>query len=420
MTAAVLVLNCGSSSVKYELIALAGGADEPAAAGGDGVRIASGLIERIGEPGGRVEHVAGDARVARARPISDHVEALRVARELFEEVGPALPAAGIVAVGHRVVMGGRHFDRPVLVDADVIARIDELAPLAPLHNPPNLIGITVAREVFPDLPHVAVFDTSFFADLPEVAATYALERGTAAAHHIRRYGAHGTSHQYVSRRAAEVLGRDVTELRQIVLHLGNGASASAVRYGRAVDTSMGFTPLEGLVMGTRTGDIDAAVVIHLARQAGMSIDDIDELLNRRSGLKGLAGSNDMRDVHRAVAAGDPHARLALDVYVHRLRKYIGAYAAVMGGLDALTFTAGVGENDPVVRAGAVEGLEFLGLAVDPARNAAGGTGPRVISPDGAAVAVLVVPTDEELAIARATLDLVAGTLSGRAASAGDG
>ena len=412
MTATVLVLNCGSSSVKYELIAPGGG--------DAGVHLAAGVVERIGEGSSRVEHVSAGERAERSQPVADHADALRVMQEMFDEAGPPLTSAGIVAVGHRVVMGGSYFDRPVLVDADVIARIDELAPLAPLHNPPNLTGITVARQVFPDLPHVAVFDTSFFADLPEVAATYALERDTAARHDIRRYGAHGTSHQYVSQRAAEVLGRDVTELRQIVLHLGNGASASAVRYGRAVDTSMGFTPLEGLVMGTRTGDIDAAVVIHLARQAGMSIDDIDELLNRRSGLKGLAGSNDMRDVHRAIADGDQHARLALDVYVHRLRKYIGAYAAVMGGLDAITFTAGVGENDPVVRAGAVAGLEFLGVRVDPGRNAASDSGPRIISPDAASVAVLVVPTDEELAIARATLDLVAGTLSGSAASAGGG
>lgn len=412
MTATVLVLNCGSSSVKYELIAPGGG--------DAGVHLAAGVVERIGEGSSRVEHVSAGERAERSQPVADHADALRVMQQMFDEAGPPLTSAGIVAVGHRVVMGGSYFDRPVLVDADVIARIDELAPLAPLHNPPNLTGITVARQVFPDLPHVAVFDTSFFADLPEVAATYALERDTAARHDIRRYGAHGTSHQYVSQRAAEVLGRDVTELRQIVLHLGNGASASAVRYGRAVDTSMGFTPLEGLVMGTRTGDIDAAVVIHLARQAGMSIDDIDELLNRRSGLKGLAGSNDMRDVHRAIADGDQHARLALDVYVHRLRKYIGAYAAVMGGLDAITFTAGVGENDPVVRAGAVAGLEFLGVRVDPGRNAASDSGPRIISPDAASVAVLVVPTDEELAIARATLDLVAGTLSGRAASAGGG
>ncbi len=412
MTSTVLVLNCGSSSVKYELIAPAGG--------DDGVHLATGMIERIGEGSSRVEHVSAGGRAERSQPVTDHADALRVAQEMFDEIGPPLAAAGIVAVGHRVVMGGRYFDRPVLVDADVIARIDELAPLAPLHNPPNLTGITVAQAVFPDLPHVAVFDTSFFADLPAVAATYALERDTAATHDIRRYGAHGTSHQYVSQRAAEVLGRDVTELRQVVLHLGNGASASAVRFGGAVDTSMGFTPLEGLVMGTRTGDIDAAVVIHLARNVGMSIDEIDELLNRRSGMKGLAGSNDMRDVHRAIAAGDRHARLALDVYLHRLRKYIGAYAAVMGGLDALTFTAGVGENDPVVRAGAVAGLEFLGLAVDPARNTSTDSGPRIISPDGAAVAVLVVPTDEELAIARATLALVGDGVSGRAASAGGG
>jgi acetate kinase len=265
-------------------------------------------------------------------------------------------------------MGGTRFDRATLVDDDVIAAIDELSPLAPLHNPANLVGIEVARELLPDIPHVAVFDTAFFHDLPTFASTYALDRDVAVRHAIRRYGAHGTSHQYVSRCVAQLLDREITDLRQIVLHLGNGASAAAIRNGHPVDTSMGFTPLEGLVMGTRTGDIDAAVVVYLARNAGLSIDEIDDLLNRRSGMKGLTGHNDMREVHRLVDAGDESARLALDVYVHRLRKYIGAYTAVLGGLDALTFTGGVGENDPVVRSRAIAGLEHLGLTLDAKRN----------------------------------------------------
>jgi acetate kinase len=300
-------------------------------------------------------------------------------------------------------MGGAEFAGPAVIDDDVVLIIERLAPLAPLHNPAHLAGIEVARELLPDVPHVAVFDTAFFHDLPPAAATYALDRHVAQQYLVRRYGLHGTSHRYVSRRVAEVLGRSVGELRQIVLHLGNGASAAAIVAGAPVDTSMGLTPLEGLVMGTRSGDIDPALFGHLARVAGMTIDEVESLLNRRSGLKGLAGTNDMREVHRRIAAGDPMARLALDVYVHRLKKYIGAYAAIMGGLDALTFTAGVGENDSVVRAAAVGGLGFLGIRIDPARNAAPTTGCRIISPDDAPVAVLVVPTDEEMAIAVDTM-----------------
>jgi acetate kinase len=293
-----------------------------------------------------------------------------------------------------------------LIDADVVAAVERLASLAPLHNPANLAGIHLARELLPDVPHVAVFDTAFFHDLPPAATTYALDRRVAERHGVRRYGFHGTSHQYVSRRAAEVLGRPLDDLRQIVLHLGNGASASAVVGGAPVETSMGLTPLEGLVMGTRTGDIDPAVFGHLSRVAGMSVDEVEDLLNRRSGMKGLTGENDMREVHRLIAAGDPMARLALDVYVHRLKKYIGAYTAIMGGIDVLTFTAGVGENDAVVRAETVVGLAFLGIAIDPARNAASGSGPRVLSLDDAPVTVLVVPTDEEMAIALDTIAVV--------------
>lgn len=395
MTGTVLVLNSGSSSIKYELI-------DP----DRGAHLTSGFVERIGEGDAHIRHSHDGTTTDRHAPIAGHDEALRTVLALFDELGPPLAGAGIVGVGHRVVMGGEHFAGATLVDDDVIATVDRLAPLAPLHNPANLAAIAVARDLLPDVPHVAVFDTAFFHDLPPAAATYALERGVAARHSIRRYGFHGTSHRYVSRTAAEVLGRDVGDLRQIVLHLGNGASASAVASGAAVETSMGLTPLEGLVMGTRTGDIDPAVVVHLARNAGMSLDEIDDLLNRRSGMKGLTGHNDMREIHRLVAAGDAAARLALDVYVHRLKKYVGAYTAVMGGLDALSFTAGVGENDAVVRAETAAGLAFLGIEVDAERNAAGSDAPRVISPDGARVAVMVIPTDEEMAIAQETVALL--------------
>ena len=396
MTDTVLVLNCGSSSIKYDLVAP-----------GDSAREAAGIVERIGEgAAAHIEHRCGGTVTTHDEPIGTHVDGLRRVLGLLDEVGPRLSDAGIVAVGHRVVMGGEHFARATLIDDDVLATIHRLSSLAPLHNPPNLAGIEVARDLLPDLPHVAVFDTAFFHDLPAAAATYALPRDLARELSIRRYGAHGTSHRYVSRRVAEVLDRDVADLRQVVLHLGNGASASAVAHGAAVDTSMGFTPLEGLVMGTRTGDLDPAVVIHLARHGGMDIDQIDDVLNRRSGMAGLAGANDMREVHRLIAAGDADARLALDVYVHRLKKYIGAYTAIMGGLDALAFTAGVGEHDATVRAEAAAGLEVLGIEVDPERNAAPSAEARVISPDRAPVAVLVVPTDEARAIAQETMALV--------------
>jgi acetate kinase len=318
---------------------------------------------------------------------------------LFAEHGPVLDASVLRAVGHRVVQGGDVFSGPALVDDDVEAAIEGLSDLAPLHNPPNLAGIRAARHAFPDAPHVAVFDTSFHQTLPPAAYTYAIDREVARAYAIRRYGFHGTSHLYVSQRTAEALGRPVEDVNTIVLHLGNGASATAVRGGRSVETSMGLTPLEGLVMGTRSGDIDPAVVFHLQRVAGMSTDEIDVLLNRRSGMLGLCGLTDMRDVHAAVAAGDEAAAVALEVYYHRIRGYVGAYYAQLGRVDAIAFTAGIGENDAVVRARSLEGLERLGIAVDPDRNAVRPRVPTVISPDGAEVTVLVVPTNEELEIA---------------------
>ena len=392
---AILVVNAGSSSIKYQLVDV-----------DDDAVVCSGRVERIGEDGAHAEHTFKGDTTARTVAAGDHHAALRQILGLFDEVGPRLADAGLVAVGHRVVMGGAGIDRPVVITDRVVAEVEALSPLAPLHNPPNLAAIAVARELLPDVPHIAVFDTAFFHDLPAVATTYALDRELAEAHAVRRYGFHGISHQYVSATAAQVVGGDPTALRQIVLHLGNGASASAVVGGRPVDTSMGMTPLEGLVMGTRGGDVDPGALLHLARHAGMSVDDLDDLLNHRSGLTGLAGRTDMRDVRRLIAEGDPRACLALDVYVRRLKKYIGAYTAVMGGLDVLTFTAGVGENDPVVRAEATAGLGVLGIEIDPARNTAEADGPRRISPDGAPVDVLVVPTDEERAIARQAASLI--------------
>lgn len=358
----VLVLNAGSSSLKYEVVDLAA----PDARAG-------GIVERIGEPGG----------------VPDHTAAVRSALDELR-VDPD-------AVGHRIVHGGTRFSAPAIIDDAVESAIAELATLAPLHNPPGLAGIRAARAVLPDVPHVAVFDTAFHAMLPDHAATYAIDRAVAAEFGIRRYGFHGTSFQSVSKGAAAFLGRPLAELRLIVLHLGNGASACAISGGISIDTSMGLTPLEGLVMGTRSGDVDPGVLLHLAR-LGWSTDEIDMLLNRRSGLAGLAGSNDLRDV---AAAGTPEADLAIEVMLHRLRKYVGAYAAELGGVDAVVFTAGIGENAGWLRARAVERFGFLGISVDPDRNSSG-SGPRRISPDGSPVEVLVIPTDEELEIAEQT------------------
>lgn len=393
----VLVLNSGSSSVKYQLLDMT-----------DRSRLAVGLVERIGEESSRLRHTAagGEERETTGR-IPDHEAALKAVAAELDHDGLGLDSPELAAIGHRVVHGGQSFTRPTVVDEAVLAEIERLIPVAPLHNPANLTGIRTARALRPDLPQVAVFDTAFHTTMPESAARYAIDVETADAHRVRRYGFHGTSHAYVSRAAAELLGRTPEEVNVIVLHLGNGASASAVRGGRCVETSMGLTPLEGLVMGTRSGDLDPGVVFHLMRVGGMSADEVDDLLNRRSGLVGLCGDNDMREIRRRVEEGDERARLAFDIYVHRLRKYIGAYYAVLGRVDAVVFTAGVGENAAAVREAAIAGLDGLGLAVDPERNAVHGGRARLISPDSARVAVAVVPTDEELEIATQAYALVA-------------
>jgi acetate kinase len=379
----VLVLNAGSSSLKYQLVVPE-----------SGEVCASGVIERIGEAGSDV---------------ADHAAALRTMRTTLGEDGVDLDAVPLRAVGHRVVHGGPDFSEPVLIDDDVLSRIKAVSPLAPLHNPAAVTGIEAARSQF-RVPHVAVFDTAFFATLPPEASTYALPRDLAQQHSIRRYGFHGTSHHYVSRASAELLGRPVEELNQVVLHLGNGCSASAVRGGVAIETSMGLTPLQGLVMGTRSGDVDPGLHAFLAREVGLSIDEIDTLLNKQSGLLGLSGVNDFRQLGEHVDSGDDSARLAFDVFVHRLKHYVGAYLAHLGRLDALVFTAGIGQNSARVRAALCGGLEGLGISVDPQRNEAHGgcfTHAAVISPDPSPVTVAVVPTNEELAIARQTAELVA-------------
>ncbi|WP_306232480.1 acetate/propionate family kinase [Agrococcus beijingensis] len=394
MTRSVFVINAGSSSLKYQLVDLDSGA-----------ALASGLIERIGETTGEAKHeLPGRPKVVEQRVIPDHEKAFGWVLRQLDQHGPALDEAGIIGIGHRVVQGGARFDRAVLIDDDVAQQIDDLAPLAPLHNPANLQGIRSARATFMGYPHVAVFDTAFHLTIPPAAHRYAIEARIAAEHRVRKYGFHGTSHQYVSRRMAELLGRPLDEVNTIVLHLGNGASATAVRGGRSIETSMGMTPLAGLVMGTRSGDVDPGVIFHLHRVAGLSVDEIDLLLNKRSGLLGMTGTGDMRDVLQSAEAGIPRAVEALEVVGHRLRGTVGAYLAHLGRTDAIAFTAGIGENAAKVREVALAGLEGLGIVLDPERNA--GRGERRISADGSAIEVWVVPTNEELEIARQVAALV--------------
>ena len=394
MTETVLVLNSGSSSLKYALL-------EP----DSGKSLAVGIVEQIGEGSSSAELQVGDQRLERSYQIADHEAALRTSFDMFAEAGEHLEKLGLIAVGHRIVHGGSKFYQPTVVTDEVIAQLEELSPLAPLHNPPGILGIQVARKVLPDLPHIAVFDTAYFHDLPAAAATYAIDHEVADVWQIRRYGFHGTSHRYVSQQAAQFLNTTWDSLNQIVLHLGNGASASAIVGGRPVDTSMGLTPMEGLVMGTRSGDIDPGVVFYLWRTAAMDVGKIEDILNRRSGVYGLAGEIDFRRLHEEIESGSQSerasAQLAYDVYIHRLRKYIGAYLALLGTTHVLTFTAGVGENDAAVRRDAVSGMTGLGIELDEQLNNSPDKGPRRISVETSPTTLLVIPTNEELAIARA-------------------
>ncbi|MDN4471578.1 acetate/propionate family kinase [Demequina zhanjiangensis] len=361
-----LVLNCGSSSVKYQVVDTT--KEEP---------LASGIVERV----------------------TDHAVAIQEIIATLGEPGSGVDLGALTVVGHRVVQGGEEFSAPTIIDDDVERGIAKLSVLAPLHNPGHVAGISAARSAFPQIPHVAVFDTAFHTTLPEEAYTYPLDIRVAKEHGIRKYGFHGTSHGYVSREAARLMGKDPKDVNIITLHLGNGASADAVQAGRAVDTSMGLTPLDGLMMGSRTGTIDPAVVFHLHRAAGMSIDEIDTLFNKQSGLLGMCGYSDLRDVHKAIEAGSHEARLALDVYTRRIKMYVGQYLAVMGAVDAIVFTAGVGENDDIVRLESMKGLEGLGIKIDEERNAGRKKQAALVSSDDSAVQIWVVPTNEEREIA---------------------
>ena len=402
----ILVINTGSSSIKYELFDMAG----PEV-------MASGIAEKIGEEESliiqkRILSNGNSSEKREAGVIVDHHEGMRRIVDLLldKEHGAIRDKNEIAAVGHRVVHGGEAFHSTTIIDEEVIAAIKKNIPLAPLHNPPNLVGIEVAREVFPDALQVAVFDTAFHQTIPMRAFLYAIPFELYEKERVRRYGFHGTSHTYVAERAAEYLDRPLRELNLITIHLGNGASMAAIKNGKCVDTTMGMTPLAGLVMGTRSGDVDPALPFFLADQLGMTPKDIDTLLNKESGLKGICGTNDMRKVIEKIDEGDNRAKIALDLYTYRIKKYMGAYFAVLEILDAVIFTAGIGENSPYVRELCSRGLNRLGMEIDLERNKLAGNGISEINSQNSQVKILVIPTNEELKIAQETKKAIANSL----------
>lgn len=395
----ILVINCGSSSLKYQLI---DSASEEV--------LAKGLCERIGIAGSAITHQpAGKEKVKSEVPMSDHTQAvLYVIEKLMDkEVGVIKSMDEIDAVGHRIVHGGEKFAGSVVLNEEVLKVIEECNDLAPLHNPANLVGINSCREIMPNVPMVGVFDTAFHQTMPEKAYLYGLPLEYYKNHKVRRYGFHGTSHDFVSKRAAQILGRNVEDMKIIVCHLGNGASVSAVANGKSVDTSMGLTPLEGLIMGTRSGDLDPAIITFLAEKEGISEKEVIDICNKKSGVLGLSDglSSDFRDLAEAAEAGNKVAETALETYAYRVGKYIGAYAAAMNGVDAIVFTAGAGENNACVRALIGQYIGFLGTNIDPAKNKIRGE-EIILSDEGSKVVTMVVPTNEELAIARETERLV--------------
>ncbi len=392
----VLVVNAGSSSIKYQLYQMP-----------EARVLAKGVVERIGEGSSRLLHAWGDRKHAADVRAADHEEGMGVILQTLvsPELGVLKEASEIGAVGHRVVHGGEEFTGSVLITEEVVRSIEKYADLAPLHNPPNLTGIRAARHALPAARQVACFDTAFHATLPPVAYLYALPYEIYEKFRVRRYGFHGTSHRYVARRYAEIVGKDKYGVNVITCHLGNGCSIAAVREGQSVDTSMGLTPLEGVVMGTRSGDFDPAIFFYLADK-GYSVKDLNAMCNKKSGLLGLSGkSNDMRNLAELAAGGDPRAKLAIDIFCYRIRKYIGAYAAALGTLEAVIFTGGIGENAVDIRAQICGGLDALGIALDPGRNRAAVRKEGPVSAEGSRVNVYVIPTDEEAAIAKDTYQL---------------
>ncbi len=395
----VLVINAGSSSLKYQLIDMT---NEKV--------LAKGLAERIGIEGSMLTHQVynkeGEFKIE--KPMKDHTAAMELVSKalLDEEYGVIKSMDEVYAVGHRVLHGGRHFSQSMVINDEVMDAIRENIVLGPLHNPANIMGIEACQRLMPGKPNVSVFDTAFHQTMPEHAYIYALPYEMYEKYGIRKYGFHGTSHKYVSLRAAEILNKPLKELKIITCHLGNGSSIAAVKYGKVVDTSMGLTPLEGLPMGTRSGDIDPAVVTFLMQKENMTAEEMDNYLNKKSGVLGISGvSSDFRDLAQAASEGNKRAKLALDIFVYRVKKYIGAYAAAMGGVDVIVFTAGIGENTPDIRSNSCAGLEFLGVKIDEDKNNTKGQEMDISAPDSK-VKVLVIPTNEELMIARETMELV--------------
>ncbi len=400
----ILVLNSGSSSLKFQLFELP-----------DLTVVASGLIEQIGSVHSSIRLTfldpAGAEQVMRKnRPVAEHVQAIAIMSELLRESETMTNVLELAGIGHRVVHGGEFFQEPTLIDEVVIKAIEELIPLAPLHNPANLTGIRVAMEHADAIPQVAVFDTAFHHSIPEHGYLYALPYGLYEQHKVRRYGFHGTSHGYVAKQAANHLEIPLAKLNIISLHLGNGASAAAIQGGQCIDTSMGLTPLEGLVMGTRSGDLDPAILFYLARETGMTIDELDDMLNKQSGLKGICGENDMRTITELARQGNHQAGLALTIFCYRLKKYIGAYVAALGGVDCVVFTGGIGENSAIVRKLSCRGLERLGIGLDGEKNKLRQDEILEIQTSESPAKILVVPTDEELEIATQTLQVIQGKI----------
>lgn len=395
----VLVINCGSSSIKYQLYDMT-----------DESIIAKGKVERIGEEGSRFEQTTAADEKAYDTQANDHHEAMKIIRDelLDKETGVLEDESDVDAVGHRVVHGGEAFIKSRMITDEVVATVKEFFTLAPLHNPPNLAGIEAAQDFFPAVPHVAVFDTAFHQTMPKTAYLYALPYEYYEKHRIRRYGFHGTSHRFVTLRGAEVFGKPVEEFSAITCHLGNGCSMAAVKNGHPVDTTMGMTPLEGLVMGTRSGDIDPALIFFMQRKLGMTYDEVDKMLNKQSGVLGLSGiSNDLRELYEAESTND-RAKLALDIFAYRVKKYIGAYMAVLGDVDAVLFTGGIGENSCDMRARICSGLGRLSVVLDPQANEDCMGKEGIISTPDSQTAIAVIPTNEELLIARDTKVIATG------------
>ena len=393
----VLVLNCGSSSIKYQLLDME---QENA--------IAKGLVERIGLDGSQLKHVARENKFAIEKDIPEHVSGIKLVLEALtdSEMGVIASIDEIKAVGHRTTHGGERFSESVEVDEEVIRSLEELSELAPLHNPPQIKGIRAIQEVLPGVPNVSVFDTAFHSKMPPEAYMYAIPYDYYKQYGIRRYGFHGHSHQYVSNRTAELLGKDLKDLKIITCHLGNGASLAAVKNGVSVDTSMGFTPLPGLVMGTRCGDIDPAIIFYLSNKENIDCTELDSVLNKKSGALGLSGiSSDFRDLEIASEEGNTRAQMTLDIFHYRIKGYIGKYIAAMNGVDAIVFTAGIGENSQLTRFESLKDMDYLGIKIDEEKNKVRGK-EAIISTDDSKVKVMVVPTNEELVIARETVRIV--------------